>query len=122
MAAPPHFPPPPADGGRSPGGDGPYRAATTSDPPPRAPSIGADDVEWVEPDPQLARMIAATAGMHARGERPWIGRLASALAIAAAWGLRGRLGAAAGVAIVTVLVALLVIEVRRAWRASDVER
>lgn len=67
-------------------------------------------------------MIAATAGMHARSEHPWIGRLASALAIAAAWGLRGRLGAAAWLVIVAVLAVLLVIEIRRAWRASDVER
>ena len=121
MAAPPHFPPP-TDGRRTTGTDGPYRAVTTSDPPPRAPSIGADDVEWVEPDPQVARLLAATAGMHARSEHPWIGRLASALAIAAAWGMRGRIGAVAWVVIVTVLAAVLVIEVRRVWRASDVER
>lgn len=122
MAVPPHFPRPPADGDRAAPGDGPYRAATTPDPPPRPPAIGADDVEWVERDPQLARMLAATAGMHARSEHPWIGRLASALAIAAAWGMKGRLGAAAWLVIVVVLAVILVIEVRRVWRASDIER
>lgn len=103
-------------------GEGPYRAAAAPEAPARAPAIGADDVEWVEPDPHVARMIAATAGMQARSDHPWIGRLASAVAIAAAWGLRGRLGVAAWLVIVAVLAVMLVVEVRRVWRASDVER
>ena len=127
MPAPPHFPPPPVEESGRADGDGPYRAPTTPDPAtpldsPRPPAIGADDVEWEAPDPRLARMLAATAGMQARPERPWIGRLASALGLAATWLLRGHLGILAWLVIVVVLGVLLVIEVRRAWRASDVER
>lgn len=151
VAVPPHFPPPGAaiDPAPQRADDGPYREPATSDeaPPSR---IDADDVEWIpgparhpvdvpsvavgagstgaaDParpvvDPELARMLAATAALEARAPDPWLRRLVAAPVMGGAWYLRGFLGTTVWVLISATVVVLFVLDLRRAWRASDLDR
>lgn len=143
MAVPPHFPAP--DARRD---DGPYRAPGPADAhvdeegaPPR---VGADDVEWIPGpaappaaradgerptglvmpprDPEVARMIAQVAGMRVERQVSWRQRLVVVPIVGAVLLLRDVLGGATWFVVSAIGLAFTLLEARRRWRRSSLDR